>query len=52
MRVNERVIFREINKGLGMKYPLKGDISTTAHKANILIQVSERLPSASHRNCS
>ena len=39
MRANERNVFKEINKGPGMKYPLKGDISTTAHKANILIQV-------------
>ena len=39
MRANERNVFKEINKALGMKYPLKGDISTAAHKANILIQV-------------
>ena len=25
MRANERIVFREINKGKGMRYPLKGD---------------------------
>ncbi|KAF8467614.1 Sec63 Brl domain-containing protein [Kalaharituber pfeilii] len=38
MRVNERAVFREINKSLGMKYPIKGDVSTTAHKVYTLIQ--------------
>ena len=39
MRMNERAIFRELNKGLGMRYPLKSDISNTAHKVYLLIQV-------------
>ena len=39
MRITERALFRELNKGLGVMYPLNGDISNTAHKVYLLIQV-------------
>ena len=39
MRHNEKSLVREINKGLGMRFPIKGDVTTIAQKAYILIQV-------------
>ncbi|KAL3419662.1 pre-mRNA splicing helicase [Phlyctema vagabunda] len=39
MRANERNLLRELNKSCFMKFPVKENISTTAHKAFIATQV-------------
>ena len=38
-RNGERSLYKEINKDNGLKYPVKEDISTSAHKVILLIQV-------------
>ena len=38
MRSNERAAFRELNKSPLIKYPVKENISTTAHKVSLLVQ--------------
>jgi ATP-dependent DNA helicase HFM1/MER3 len=38
MKPNERSVLRELNKSPFLKYPIKDNISTTAHKVFIMIQ--------------
>jgi len=39
MRSGEIELYEELNRS-GIRFPLKGQISTPAHKVSILIQVS------------
>lgn len=39
MKPNQRACLREFNKSPFLKYPVKGNISTTAHKVSLLVQV-------------
>jgi len=39
LRAGEKGLYKELNKDLGIKFPIKEDISSAAHKVAILIQV-------------
>jgi ATP-dependent DNA helicase HFM1/MER3 len=38
MKPNERTVLRELNKSVFIKYPIKENITTTAHKISLMIQ--------------
>jgi hypothetical protein len=38
--MGEKGLYKELNKDGAMKFPIKEDVNTAAHKVSILIQVS------------
>lgn len=44
-RNGEKSLYKEINKDNGLKYPIKEELSTPAHKVFIIIQVGNMINS-------
>jgi ATP-dependent DNA helicase HFM1/MER3 len=38
LKVTERALYKELNKAKGIRFPISGDLSLTAHKVSLILQ--------------